>query len=121
MPLLLRGSPLPARRAFSLGAPSGSALLDVYEGIESVRLDKVERPKEDDDDDDEDLDDEDLDEEDKFIEVRTIVTKPSTALGKVVIPASAAVKGQVRVELRVSAEGKLSILLGEKKDNVLQL
>lgn len=119
VPLLHRGTPLPARRAFSLGASSSSsALLDIFEGVESIRVDKIERPKDDDEDDE---DDEDLDEEDKFVEIRTIVTKPSTALGKVVIPGSAAVKGQVRVELRVTAEGKLSVLLGDKKENILQV
>ncbi|MCO5565778.1 hypothetical protein L7F22_019453 [Adiantum nelumboides] len=116
VPLIPTGTPLPARRAFTLSVQGSSALINLYEGDESVRVDKVERPK----DEDEDEDDEDLDEEDKYIEVRTVVTKPSKELAKVVVPKEAIQKNSVRVEIRVSAEGKGSVLLGEAKTLALQ-
>lgn len=118
--LLHKGTPLPARRVFELGVDASGGVLDLHEGQESVRVDKVERPKDDEDDDLDDLDDEE-DEDDKFIEVRTVVTKASKSLGKALIKAEDVSNGTVRVELRVSPEGKLQALVGSHKRTVLHL
>lgn len=121
--LIHTGTPLPARRVFSLGVPSSSSgLLELYEGDESVRVEKTERPKDedDDDDDDDDLDDDDLDEEDKLVEVRTVVTKPAKHVGTAVVAGNDAQGDQARIELRVSAEGKLNVLVGPSKRVALE-
>ncbi|PWN88608.1 actin-like ATPase domain-containing protein [Acaromyces ingoldii] len=114
-------TPLPARRAFTLVAPKdGLALVSLFEGDESVRKDKVERTKDEDEDDDDLDDDEDLDEEDKFVEVETVVVKPSKALGDVVVPREKVSKdGKVRVEVRVDVEGKIKVLVGQDKEQAL--
>lgn len=115
-------TPLPARRAFTLSAPSdgGSALVSLYEGDESVRTDKVERTKDEDDDEDDLDDDEELDEEDKFVEVQTVVVKPSKVLGEAVVSSDKWSKDKkVRVEVRVDIEGKISLLVGQGKEQAL--
>jgi heat shock protein 1/8 len=106
--LIAKGTPLPARRVFELQA-KGDSLLDLHEGEESVRVDKVERDAEDDDDDDDDDD-----EEDKFIEIKTVVTKSSKQIGQVVISKDAIKSNKVVVEVRVDVDGKLKVLLGGK-------
>lgn len=107
--LIPKGTPLPARRAFELGA-QGASLLDLFEGDETVRVDRVERPKDDEDEDD----DEDLDDEDNFLETHTVVTKPTKQIGQVVVSKDAIKASRAVVEIRVSIEGKVKVLVGGK-------
>lgn len=107
--LIPKGTPLPARRLFELGA-QGDSLLDLHEGEESVKVDKIERQIEDEDDED----DEDLDEEDKFIEIRTVLTKPIKQIGQVVVTKDAIKANKALVEIRIEVEGKLKVFVGGK-------
>ncbi|UZJ55848.1 hypothetical protein CBS101457_005168 [Exobasidium rhododendri] len=101
------GTPLPARRIFELEA-QGDSLLDLFEGDDSVRVDKVEREKEESDEEDE----EDADEDDKFIEVHTVVTKPSKQIGQVVISKDEVKSKIVTVEIQIEVDGKVKVLVG---------
>lgn len=107
--LIARGTPLPARRVFEFAA-KGDSLLDVAEGEESVRVDKEEREQDDDDEDE----DEDIEEEDRYVEVRTVVVKPAKKIGQAVVPKEAVQAGKAVIEVRVSAEGKISITTAGK-------
>jgi heat shock protein 1/8 len=106
--LIAKGTPLPARRVFELNAKEDS-LLDLFEGEESTRVDKIERSQ-----DEDDSEEEDVDEEDKFIEVRTVVTKPSKQVGQVIIPKDAVKANKAQVEIRVDIEGKLKVVVAGK-------
>lgn len=109
--LLAAKTPLPARRIYTLPASTaGSVLLSFAEGTPNVKVEKVEKLKDDNDDEDFD-DDEGLDDE---LEEKhsSIVMADSKRLVEVVYQAGA--KGdRVRVELVAALDGSVSIVVGE--------
>ncbi len=102
--ILESGAPLPTRRRVSLKIDQGvsKVVLEIWEGEDTVRVEKIERaPVEKDGDDEEEDDEDDEDEESK-----TPITKKTTYLGSLEIEALTG-KSDVIVQLVVLRNGTL--------------
>lgn len=98
------GAPLPVRRRVSFPVAGGKTGLEIWEGKEEVKVEKVERaPVEKTEDDEDDFsDDEDEDEE-----IRTPITKKTTRLGGVEVDVPAG--SSLVLEVIVTKEGKVQV------------
>ena len=107
------GAPLPVRRRVAFNVEKGAQKVgvEVWEGKDEVKVEKVEKPpKEANGDDDEDEDEDDEEEEDE--EIKTPVTKRAKCLGGVEV----AVKGdgQVFLEVIVQRGGGIEVRAWEE-------
>ena len=109
IPIIPAGAPLPVRRRVALPVESsGKVALEIWEGKEEVKVEKVERaPVEKTDDDEDDEDDEEEDEETK-----TPITIREKAIGGVLVEAK---NGKnVLLELIVQRGGGLEVRAWEE-------
>ena len=120
VPILPSGAPLPARRRVVLPVTSGveKVGLELWEGKDIVKVDKVEKPTKEEkvngdvkEDGEEDEDDED-DEEEEDEETKTPVTVKEKCLGGLQLDVKSA--GQVLLEVIVQRDGGITARLWEQ-------
>jgi heat shock protein 1/8 len=106
--ILEKGAALPLRRrvAFPVTQGAEKVALEVWEGKDEVKVEKVEKGPKDEDDEDED------DEEEEDEEVKTPVTVRSKVLGGVQVKVSGG--KEVVLEIVVQKGGKLSVSAWEE-------
>jgi len=100
--ILEAGAPLPTRRRVSLKTENGTkkVILEIWEGEDSVKVEKAEKAPIEKDEDDEDEDDEDEEDE----ETKTPITKKTSYLGSLELEVGGK---EVMVELVVLRNGTL--------------
>lgn len=109
--LIDAGAPLPARRRVALPVAKGveKVVLEVWEGKDSVKVEKVESaPREKSEDDDE----EDDDEEEEDEETKTPITTKTNVLGAVEVSVKSG--GNVVLEVIVQRNGGVSVRAWEE-------
>lgn len=106
------GAPLPTRRRVAVPVAQGTnkVALEIWEGKDEVKVEKVERAPVEKDEDDEDLDDEDEEEEDEWI--KTPQTIKSALLGAVQVELKSA--AFLMVEIIVQKDASVSVRAWEE-------
>jgi molecular chaperone DnaK (HSP70) len=106
------GAPLPTRRRIAVPVATGTnkVALEVWEGKDEVKVEKVERPPVEKDDDDEDEDDEEEEDE----EIKTPILTKSALVGAVQLELKSA--AFLMVEIIIQKDASISVRAWEEGD-----